>query len=81
MRRGAVPYKDEPEECDILVNDRAAEAIKAAGADRFVNLIDPTNPKLVKLLTIMVGRTCKPYCRIPKPYSLYPTPYTLHPKP
>mmetsp|Transcript_36422 Transcript_36422/g.90823 ORF Transcript_36422/g.90823 Transcript_36422/m.90823 type:complete len:462 (-) Transcript_36422:57-1442(-) len=53
MRRGAVPYKDEPEECDILVNDRAAEAIKAAGADRFVNLIDPTNPKLVKLLTIM----------------------------
>jgi hypothetical protein len=55
-RRGAVPYKDGGVDCDIRVNDGATEAIKAAGAERFVRLIDATNPKLVKLLTIMVGR-------------------------
>lgn len=53
VRRGAIPYKDEAVDCDILVNDGAREAIKAAGVDRFVQFIDPSNPKLVKLLNIM----------------------------
>ena len=53
VRRGAVPYKDEAVDCDILVNDAARDAVKAAGADRFVQFVEPTNPKLVKLLTIM----------------------------
>ena len=52
-RKGAVPYKDEAVDCDILVNDGAREAIKANGAERFVNLIEPDNPKLVKLLKTM----------------------------
>ena len=53
VRRGAVPYKDEAVDCDILVNDAAKEAIKTAGAERFVHFIDPSNPKLVKLLNVM----------------------------
>ena len=52
-RKGAVPYKDEAVDCDILVNDGAREAIKANGAERFVHLIEPDNPKLVKLLKTM----------------------------
>ena len=52
-RRGAVPYKDEPVDCDIFVNQGAKDAVEAAGASRFVSVIDPSNPKLVKLLNIM----------------------------
>jgi hypothetical protein len=52
-RRGAVPYKDGAEDRDILVNDGAARAIKENRAERFVSLVDPANPKLQKLLTIM----------------------------
>ena len=49
-RRGAVPYKDGAEDRDILVNDAASRAIKDNRAERFVSLIDPSNPKLEKLL-------------------------------
>ena len=53
VRKGAVPYKDEAVDCDIFVNDGAREAIRANGAERFVHLIEPNNPKLLKLLKIM----------------------------
>ena len=52
-RRGAVPYKDGAEDRDILVNDAASRAIKDNRAERFVSLLDPSNPKLEKLLAIM----------------------------
>ena len=52
-RKGGVPYKDGAEDRDILVNDAAARAIKDNRAERFVSLIDPSNPKLEKLLAIM----------------------------
>ena len=53
VRKGAVPYKDEAVDCDIFVNEGAREAIRANGAERFVHLIEPNNPKLLKLLKIM----------------------------
>ena len=53
VRKGAVPYKDEAVDCDIFVNEGAREAIRANGAERFVHLIEPNNPKLLKLLNIM----------------------------
>lgn len=52
-RRGAVPYKDAAVDVDIMVNDGARAAIAAAGAERFVSLIDPSNPKLLRLLRVM----------------------------
>ena len=48
-----VPYKDESEPRTILCNDDARAAITAAKADRFVHLIEPSNPKLVELLNVM----------------------------
>ena len=53
IRRGAVPYKDEAVDCDILCNDAARAAVTAAGAERFVSFPDPANPKLVRLLEVM----------------------------
>ena len=52
-RKVTVPYKDEPVDCEIMVNDGARAAIKANDAERFVSLIDPKNPKLEKLLRVM----------------------------
>tara|TARA_B110000977_G_scaffold166839_2_gene214974 strand:+ start:1835 stop:3169 length:1335 start_codon:yes stop_codon:yes gene_type:complete len=52
-RTGAVPYKDASVDCQIYVNQGARDAIKNANAERFVNLIDPQNPKLVNLLNVM----------------------------
>lgn len=52
-RVGAVPYKDEALDREIMVNDGARRAIADAGAERFVSVIDTSNPKLVKLLQIM----------------------------
>ena len=48
-----MPYKDEALDREIMVNDGARRAIADAGAERFVSVIDPSNPKLVKLLQIM----------------------------
>jgi hypothetical protein len=52
-RAASIPYKDGSIDKTVYINDAAREAIEKANAGRFVSIIDPSSPKLAKLLSVI----------------------------